>query len=488
MLMHKFLCCSLLVFAFELQAKESVNETSPKDDSPAVFSTKFNSSVKDYAGLTVGVGVNIGVHETKVKANKEFDAPTRVKATTFGGTIAVGFQKAICGNCFVGFEVGADIGGTGKRARIGGNIGDNSAMMLAYRDDYSRKEGILRQMFDNIGDDAFDTRDIDNELQYVLSERVYGRFILSMRCLGGTSNFTSANNNSFMTADAHNNGIWYNTDGIYQANPDAVFANFIGGMSMINIRALGNGNFQSGYEIMKEFTRENFPIIYDALGHMAEQQIAVMGNGAVLGPSVNQDGTVNADGVGAIDEQNDILWEIPHQLSIFFNDEYIRRYENIGVNPVGRDINALRREIEALYNPDNSHIQPQLNPAEIRALNDFKSKTSFGICPYAAIKVGYFCKEIQGCVYAKVGIMQLQGHITAINDFLKKKDNFQKFSPLFAFGISKTIKDRYGISLELSHALKTNKKMREISWKGYKVNNDVTVSKTDLRVLVTYTF
>jgi hypothetical protein len=118
---------------------------------------------------------------------------------------------------------------------------------------------------------------------------------------------------------------------------------------MINIRALGDGNLQSGYEIMREFTKESFPAIYDALGHMAEQRIVIMDNGAVFGASVNQDGTVNDD--GTVNTQHNILWEIPNQLSIFFNGEYIRSYGNIGVNPVGRDINVLRREIKELYNP-----------------------------------------------------------------------------------------------------------------------------------------
>jgi hypothetical protein len=80
-----------------------------------------------------------------------------------------------------------------------------------------------------------------------------------------------------------------------------------------------------------------------------------MDNAAVRGASVQADGTVNADGVNAIGgENNGILWEIPHQLSIFFNDEYIVSYENIGVNPAGRNIADLRREIEDLYNPDFS--------------------------------------------------------------------------------------------------------------------------------------
>jgi hypothetical protein len=211
-----------------------------------------------------------------------------------------------------------------------------------------KKRIVLQQIFHCIGGCALDTGDVDDGLQYVLSEEVYGRFILSMRCLGGTADFTLANNNGFMIADAHNNRIWYNLDGIYRANPDAVFANFVGEVAMTNIRALGDGNLQIGYEEMREFTKESFPAIYDALGHMAEQQIAIMGNGAVFGSSVNQDGTVNAD--GTVDEHN-ILWEVPNQLSIFFNGEYIRGYGNIGVNPAGRDVNILRREIKELYNP-----------------------------------------------------------------------------------------------------------------------------------------
>jgi hypothetical protein len=483
MLMHKFLCCSLLVFAFELQAKESVNETSEKDDSPAVFSTKFNSSVKDYAGLTVGVGVNIGIHETKVEANREFDAPTRVRATTFGGTIAVGFQKAICGNCFVGFEVGADIGGTGKRARIGGNIRDNSLMMSSYIEDYSRKESILRQIFDNINE-ALNTHTISS-LLYVIDSHVYEGFIRSMRYIGGVGDFSFGNRNNFMTTTASGHGVFYNPGGGYIANHNAVFADFIGERAISNVGNLTGNGLQSGYNTIREFVGANFPAISDALAHMAEQEIEVGIDGNVTGPSVDQNGNVNNDGTV---EAGNIIWNVADELHDFFGGDYLLRYENVGVNPAGRDIDALRREIEDLYNPDNSHIRFRLSATEIKALNNFKSKTSFGVCPYAAFKIGYFCKEIQGSVYMKVGIMQLQGYVSAINDFLEKKDNFRKFSPLLAVGVSKVVKGKWGISLELSHTPRTNKKGQDISWKGYKIDNNVSISRTDLRILLTYVF
>jgi hypothetical protein len=473
------LCCS--IFAFGLNAEGVENESTEKDKSPAVLA----SGAKAFDGFTVGAGVNIGAHETNVKINKEFDAPTRVRATTFGGIVALGYQQAVCGNFTIGLEIGADLGGSGKRARIGGNIKNNSLMMAAYRDDYSSKEGILRQMFDNIGDDAFDTQDVDDGLQYVLREEVYGRFIISMRCLGGTSDFASANSNGFMTSAADNHGIWYNPGGGYQANPNAVFANFVGGMTMANLSNLGNGNLQVGYEAMREFTRENFPAIYDALGHMAEQRIVVMDNAVAFGPSVNRDGTVNAD--GTIVAYN-ILWNVPHQLATFFNDEYIDGYENIGVNPAGRDIEALRREIEDLYNPDNSNIRYQLSASELREMNNFRNKTSFGVCPYAAIKFGYFINEMKGLVYAKVGIMQLHGNVAAINDFLEKKDKFQKITPLFAVGVSKMLSDECGISVELSHAMKTCKKLKDIEWKGYTVENRVSTSKSSLHIMINYNF
>jgi hypothetical protein len=486
--MKKFLCCPLLVFAFELQAEKSVNKTSDNSASHAIFDEKFNSSAKNYAGFTVGVGVNVGIHETKVEVNKEFEAPTKFLATTFGGVVSFGFQQNVCGNFMIGVEFGADMGGAGKQARIGGKIRDNSLLRSAYIEDYSKKEGILRQMFDNIGDDALDTRLVNNGQQYVLNTNVYGRFVKSMRCLGGTVDFISANNNNFMTADADINGVWHNPGGGYQGNQNAVFANFVGRVTINNINDLGNGNFQSGYEAVREFTREHFPAISDALGHMAEQPIAIMGNNALLGPSVQANGTVNNDGANAIGGvNNDILWEIPHQLSIFFNDGYIDSYENIGVNHAGRNIADLRREIEDLYNPDNSHIRPKLSQAEMQALSNFQNKTSFGVCPYAAIKIGYFFKEIQGCVYAKIGVTQLCGHVVAINDFIEKKDKFHMITPLIAVGMSKMLDQRCGISVEMSHALKTSKK-QGIEWKGCRIENNVSVSKTSIGILLTYAF
>jgi hypothetical protein len=474
----------VLVFVLGLQAEEAVDKTSTSGGSSAIFDEKFNSSAKDYAGFTVGVGVNVGVHEINVEANREFEAPTRFRVATLGGTVAFGYQQVVCGNCFVGIEVGADIGGTERRACLGGKIKSGSLMAAAYRGDYSEKEGILRQMFDNIatspnalGDDY---HVITLAGSHIINVGVYGRFIQAMRYLGGTGDFSLGNHNNFMTSPA-GNGVF---NGAYLANPDAVFADFIGERALINIENLANGDSQGGYNVIREFMGSNFPTIADALGHMAEQLI--IADDDFRGPSVNPNGI--ADNHGTIDSGN-VHWMVARELSRFFSGDYvIYEYENIGVNPAGRNIEALRQEMEDLYNPDNSYIRPQLSPAEMRALSNFQSKTSFGVCPYAAIKIGYFFKEIQGCVYAKIGITQLQGRIDVINDFMEKKDKFHTITPLVAIGVSKMLTQNCGISLELSHAPKTHKKLRDIEWKGYRVENNIGISKTDLRILFTYTF
>ncbi|MDR2794410.1 MAG: hypothetical protein LBB12_01375 [Holosporaceae bacterium] len=503
--MSRFLCCSLLVLACELQA-EGLTEKQPSDNvaspvasdatsktespgsgtaSTAIFDTKINSSAEDYAGGYVGLGVNVGVHETNAKVNKEFEAPTRFRATTFSGTVAFGFQQPVSGNFMIGFEVGADMGGTGKRARIGGNIRNNSAMMLAYRDDYSTKEGILRQMFDNIATspDALgdDYPVVTLAGSHIINAGVYGRFVQAMRYFGGTSNFSIGNRNNFMTAPA-GGGVF---DGTYNANANAVFVDFIGERTAGNIRGLSGSNLQAGYAVMHEFIRSNFPTIADALGHMAERPM--MAENPIAGPSVDPNGNVNND--GTVDVNGNVHWAVARELSRFFGGDYvIYEYENIGVNPAGRNIADLRREMEDLYNPDNSHIRPRLSAVEMRALSDFRSKTSFGICPYAAIKFGYFVNEINGLFYAKIGVTQLQGHVDVINDFIEKKDKFHTIAPLVVVGISKMLTQNCGVSIEVSHAPKTNKKLRDIEWKGYKVENNVGISKTDLRILVTYTF
>jgi hypothetical protein len=50
----------------------------------------------------------------------------------------------------------------------------------------------------------------------------------------------------------------------------------------------------------------------------------------------------------------------------------------------------------------------------------------------------------------------------------------------------KNINDRWGIGVELSHAFKTKKKLRDIKIFNYTLENNTSISKTDLRVLLTY--
>ncbi|GHT92859.1 hypothetical protein FACS1894122_07240 [Alphaproteobacteria bacterium] len=453
---------------------------------------------KAFEGFTIGAGLNVGVQKTSSEANREFrDASTSVNSTMYGCTVAIGYQKAVSGNFTVGIEVGADIGGASKSVRIGGVIKDDSSIaiaanrdaMAAERDyykageDYLKKERILRQMFHNISSspNAFGGNyDVDTlASSHIVDVDVYGGFVRSMRYLGGEADFSTGNRNNFMTTPA-GGGVF---DGAYDANPLAVLADFVGERSINSIRSLGGGDLHDGYDKIREFVGAKFPAISDALGHMAEQPITAAD--PIFGPSVAHNGNVDTDGNV---ESGNVHWAVAFQLHKFFAGEYIREYPNIGINPAGRNIEDLRKEIENLYNPNNSDVRPPLNDNEIRAISDFKSKTSFGVCPYAAVKLGYFYKELNACLYAKVGIMQLYGHVAIMNDFIEKSDKFQTFAPLLAVGISKMLNERWGISAEFSHTIKTGKKLKDIEWKGYSIENKVRLSRSSFRLLVTYSF
>jgi hypothetical protein len=96
---------------------------------------------------------------------------------------------------------------------------------------------------------------------------------------------------------------------------------------------------------------------------------------------------------------------------------------------------------------------------------------------------------MNSCLYVKVGFILLKGQVSVISDYrFEKEENFNKMTPFFSIGISKMIDKNWGFSAEVSHALKTHKKMSDIRWHGHKIENDAAISKTDIRILVTYTF
>jgi hypothetical protein len=218
-----------------------------------------------------------------------------------------------------------------------------------------KKESILRQIFHEMSSVAFNTWIIENA-QHIIDAKVYGKFVSSMRYLGETADFSIGNHEGFMIASSDDplceiSRVYTGND----PNPKAVFVDFVGERAINNIIHIGEGDLMKGYTLMRGFIKSTFPAISDAIGHLAEQKIKTS-NTAVWGPRVNAEGNVidkccnHAGWPDSFDTS--IHWIVAKQLGEFFGGEYISGYENLGINPVGRDIEALRKEIENLYNPE----------------------------------------------------------------------------------------------------------------------------------------
>ncbi|MDR1236339.1 MAG: hypothetical protein LBJ96_05015 [Holosporaceae bacterium] len=508
--MRKFLCCSLLVLVFGLQAREPQQSSDNNVDSVPVFdeakpkipgdtSDASEGSAKDYAGFTVGVGVNVGVQKTDCDANREFrNAPASVNSTCYGGVVTVGYQHNICGNCFVGIEIGADFGSGSKRFHTGGIPKNESWFVKA---DYLQKTAIIQQMFRGISNalwvdpayrpPSFTAWNLNNN---TVNGNVWRQFLCAMRYFGGNTNadihnLVSVDGTPGVAVAQFMSHIPNPVDRVYTVdaapapvpNVNAVLASFVGAHTIDNIMSIAEGDLLNGFRDLRGFIGDNFPNLAHILGHIGGNDFYDMRNAA------NFNNTSIAGNAANI--QYDLGFSISEIFDVNRPFEELDNLNELGIANDPAKQAALMEEIRRLYNSNGSDIayNHAVTAADIR--KQLKTKTSFGVCPHASLKVGYFIKEMNSCLYAKVGFILLKGQVSIISDyFLGKEEKFNKTVPFFALGISKIIDGNWGISAEISHALKTHKKMSDIKWHGYKIKNNVGISKTDFRVLVTYAF
>lgn len=148
----------------------------------------------------------------------------------------------------------------------------------------------------------------------------------------------------------------------------------------------------------------------------------------------------------------------------------------------------MEEELNSLYDPNNANISPQLSEHELNELNKFHHKAYFGFSPYAAVKLGYFIEEIKGIVYIKCGLINLNGHAKCINNFINLKESFHVVTPIIGLGLSRPISKNLTLSAEIVHALKRSKDIGTVTYKGYGVRNKISLEKTDIRLIISYSF
>lgn len=443
----------------------------------AVYAETSQSAynAENFGGGYCGVGVSVGAKTTTADINSEFrNRSNSMSSAFYGGSANVGYQHRICGNCFVGIEMGIDLGSASK-AKVGGVLKSDSYYVQS---EYAKRD-ILRQMFHETAT-SFDTGLGEGVGTYnnVISADVWSNFVNVLRFVGG-ANVNIQNN--FVTDPADANPLFDSTT--YNANANARLQNIIGN-TYARISVYGNGDVFSVFQDLQEFVTNRYPICAAALRNFAQQD---------LYDHIHALGTVAGTAAGGGTALPDALVFI---LNDFFSGSLLRtQLQSIGVNPAnmgGATWDNLVAEINAIFNPSAAHDAALAVPAgvDVRTVqHNIQTKTSFGVCPYVAMKLGYYFREIRGCLFAKLGLIHMNGHVIPVNSaYGIQEEKFHKIAPFVAVELMKNINEKWGWAVEISHAFRTKKKMKDVHLFGMKVENSTSISRTNVRLMAMYRF
>lgn len=466
MIRRVVLCCLSLTCALNLCAEDAISKKN-KDSKTGVFS-----------GGYCGAGAILGVQKTTADINNEFrDRSHSVSSFFYGGTVTLGYHHKVRNNCFVGIEGGLDFGSASK-TKIGGILkADSNFAQVEFT-----KRDILRQMFQETAN-SFETglgAAGVGTYNNVVSANVWSDFVNVLRFIGGAD--VDIRNN-FSIAPADGNALFSSATAHppYDANPNANLRNIIGN-TCTNITALGNGDTFSGLQQIRDFVNRRYPTCAAALRNFAEADLRDL-PGVVPGTSAG-------GGVALTDA-------LLLMLNDFFRGAMLTTsaFEDLGINPASMGsatFDDLEADVGRIYNPTATDNNALAFPGGVDLAtiqNNVETKASFNVCPHLAFKFGCYLQELGGMLYAKVGIIQLSGHVTPVNNLYGLQDEkFRKITPFAAVGLMKNINEKWGYVIELSHAFKVTKNMKDVEIFGIRVKNKTSISRTNVKFMVTYRF
>jgi hypothetical protein len=322
----------------------------------------------------------------------------------------------------------------------------------------------------------------------VIDSNVWTNFVYTLRYIGGASNAAVANlvANDDTPGPVINNfvslppggGVFTGANQPHNVNAAANFTDFRGVNSRTNIAELGNGNLMNGFREVREFSTTYFPTISEIFRHIAEIPLT-SANGGVTGLNT-------ALGGNAAVRDEEALY-----IAYFFNNNIDLMGVVLGQlginNPI--DLNAVQAELNALYDPLNTNINFAL-PAGVQGetiRNNTDTKASFGVCPHVAFKAGYFVDELKACLYVKLGMIRLNGHVVPVNNIYGlQKEKFGGIAPFIALGIIKNIDCKWGMAVELSHAFKITKNLQKVKIFNQTIENHTNISRSGIRIMAIY--
>jgi hypothetical protein len=446
--MRYLLTFSTLLFAFNLCAQNTSDTDKAKETEDS-----FNSSASDFEGGYFGFGVNLEMQKTSAAEKSAY-------SSRFGGVSAIGYQKVLCGNCFIGAEVGVDFGSGPKRLRVYGQLNNNSDMFQQRRFAISQ---IFSSYFRVLCPYLAPTVPLNNAQ---IDGNVWRNFLKVNRYLGGSSDVGLTNPDG-TPGPAISNFI----NGAYRLlfvnpgnEPLASYPSFIEQHVVDNLTSLGNGNISLAIRELRNFIVASNSDLANTLKSIGENDIGGLGGSGVT---------------GAANPINPVA--ITRLLDLFAGT--VQNFNDIGI------VNA------ALFSGDINRVNNAIRWAlgngllEVPGANSFniKTKATFAVSPYITLKLGYFFDEIRTCLYVKAGIIRLNGKVSSDNpNFIIKEDSFRKVAPLLAVGLNKNWSEKWGVGIELSQTIKVKKNLTISTPYGYKINNNTTISKTNLAITVTY--
>lgn len=463
--MKKILLLSCFIISISVIAEDKMSDNIQQTD-----------SFGEMQGTYLGIGGSVGIQKTQVDINHNFHGKGHsVHSAFFGGTLSIAYHKPVCRNCFIGMEVGADIG-LGRSSTFGGVLQNQSYYMQRE----TNLRNTLSSMFSEMGKKMY-TGSIDSSL-YPVKSAIKDSIIEVLRYVGGSDiNLDSA----FITAKSTLPSVYDNRT--MEGYGNAKLSDFMP-ISWSVLQQLGNGNVAAGLTQIRELVLRHYPNYAKTLSNFGSKDFhvtagAVSHNTALSG---GQDWNTDiADNVGLFLQGTINTGTAGNAIS----------YDQLGVDEANMDgitFDDVKSDINKIYYPTAANDAELAIPygSDIKSIqNNVKTKATFGVCPHIACKIGYYFKEIHGVLYTKLGVTMLHGRVTPVNNIYGLQDEkFNKIAPMIGFGLQKNINDKWGYVVELSHAFKVKKKLKDVEIFGIKLENKTSISRTNLRFMLTYKF
>jgi hypothetical protein len=408
--------------------------------------------------------MNIGIQKTSTR-EKNIGANQRAYSTTFGLSTSVGYQ-GVSGKFLLGIEAGLDFGSFPSQLKISNRPNENSIEHLKRH--YALSQIITsycRTMF------PFALGGAPS-----LDGSSWRNFLMFNRYLGGSNSIVGVGGVAGPFTLANPDGTPGSAISAFIHAPsnagsptfiDYVEQNTINSISFM----LGNGNLESALREVRNYVVSSNPDLATTLRSICETSMTGVVNSAI-------DDNDQGLGINAL---------APTLLTTLFAGGAINDLAAIGISNsaplLGNDISRTKNAINwaLAYNGADPLAASKLSAAQI------KTRTVFGMSPYAAFKVGYFFDELDACLYIKAGVIQMKGRIVSLNsNFSTEENNFRKAAPFLAIGLGKKLQKDWGINFEILRSLKVSKELTISSPYGFSVKNKVSISKTSFSVVLTF--